>query len=185
MSFGARLVSMHVPERERRLADIVLGFDDFASYVATDHYFGATCGRYGNRIKEGRFMLDGEPVQVSLNEAGNHLHGGLKGFDKYVWDAYPDPSENSITFIHVSPAGDQGYPGELVIKSKYRLTDDDRLLITMTGITTEPTLLNMDHHSYWNVGGHDSGSIEGHQLTVHGDFYTPVGAGLQIGRAHI
>src|SRR3546814_20665911 len=94
-------------------------------------------------------MLDGEPVQVSLNEAGNHLHGGLKGFDKYVWDAYPDPSENSITFIHVSPAGDQWYPGELVIKSKYRLTDAARLLIAMTGITPESTLLNMVHHSNW------------------------------------
>jgi aldose 1-epimerase len=169
---------MQVPDRGGRFADIVLGFDDLARYVATEHYFGATCGRYGNRIKEGRFSLDGQAVQVSLNEAGNHLHVGLKGLDKYVWHAYPDEPENSVTFTHVSPAGDQGYPGEGLIKSKYRLIDDNRLVITMTGVSTEPTLLNMVHHSYWNVGGHDSGSIEGHQLTVYSDFYTPVGAGL-------
>src|SRR3546814_16866173 len=115
---------MHVPDRERRLADIVLGFDDFASSVATDHYFGATCRRYGNRIKEGRFMLDGKPVPVSLNEAGNHLHDGLKVFHTYVWTAYPAPSATSIPYLHFSPPSPHGSPLDLVLPSKTRQTTD-------------------------------------------------------------
>jgi aldose 1-epimerase len=180
ITYGARLVSLEAPDKAGRLTDVVLGFDDLAGYVATDHYFGATCGRYGNRIRAGRFTLDGEPFQVSINEGENHLHGGRKGFDKHVWDAYPHEDENAVTFVHLSPAGDQGYPGELIVKSKYRLSDDNRLVITMTGTSTGTTLLNMVHHTYWNLGGHDSGSIEGHQLRLDGDFYTPVGAGLLL-----
>ena len=174
ITFGARLTEMSVPGRDGTMADIVLGFDDLASYAATDTYFGATCGRYGNRITDGRFVLDGEAVQVTANEAPNHLHGGMKGFDKQVWDATPNAAANSITFSLVSNHGDEGFPGELVVKAKYTLTDDDRLLIDISGVSDRVTILNMVHHSYWNVAGHGSGDLLDQHLTVAGDFYTPV-----------
>ncbi|KXV05841.1 galactose mutarotase [Caballeronia megalochromosomata] len=178
ITFGARLVEMHAPDKQGRLADIVLGFDNLDRYITTDTYFGATCGRYGNRIREASFALDDQVIQVTGNEAGNHLHGGVRGFDKYVWEAYPNEEENSITFTHLSRSGDEGFPGELLLKAKYVLTDDNRLLITMSGITDAPTILNMVHHSYWNVAGHDSGSLFGQSLKVEADYYTPVDAEL-------
>lgn len=172
--FGARLVQMHVPDRTGRTADIVLGFDDLESYVKTDTYFGATCGRYCNRIGRGRFFLDGEAIQLSTNENGNHLHGGLVGFDKLIWNTVIDENANALTFTLVSNAGDEGYPGQLVTSSRYQLTDDNRLLLSMTGTTDVPTILNMVHHSYWNLGGHSSGDVLRHNLTLESDFYTPV-----------
>ncbi|MHC8320911.1 aldose epimerase family protein [Pseudomonas sp. GB2N2] len=175
ISFGARLVEMHAPDKNGKVADIVLGFDALEPYLTTDTYFGATCGRYGNRIKKGQFQLDGQAIQVACNEAPNHLHGGEKGLDKYVWDASVDETENSVTFSHVSKKGDAGFPGELLLKAKYTLTEDNRLLITMSGITDETTILNMVHHSYWNVAGHDTGTVVEQMLTVESDFYTPVG----------
>ena len=174
ITFGARLTELHAPDRAGRIADIVLGFDDLASYADTDTYFGATVGRYGNRIKQGRFLLDGSSVELTRNEPPNHLHGGHEGFDKKVWDAYPNESDNSVTFSLVSSAGEEGFPGDLVVTSKYMLTDDDRLIITIAGVTNAPTILNMVHHSYWNVAGHASGNICDQLLTVEADFYTPV-----------
>ncbi len=174
IDFGARLTQMVVPDKAGTPADIVLGFDDLAAYAATDTYFGATCGRYGNRIAGGRFMLDGTTVQVTVNEGPNHLHGGRVGFDKHVWDAQPDEARNAVTFSLASPNGDEGFPGTLKLQSTYQLTDDDRLLITMTGTSDKPTILNMVHHSYWNTAGDASGDVCGQLLTVHGDFYTPV-----------
>ena len=178
ISFGARLTQMIVPDSSGVMEDIVLGFDDLADYVATDTYFGATCGRYGNRIAEGRFVLDGRPVEVTRNEPPNHLHGGSEGFDKRVWACMPHEDENSLTFTLVSSDGDEGFPGQLILTSKYVLTDDDRLLITMSGTTDRTTVLNMVHHSYWNVAGHRSGDVCDHLLTVDADFYTPVDAQL-------
>jgi aldose 1-epimerase len=177
MTFGACLTELHVPDKAGRMADIVLGFDDLGDYVTTDTYFGATCGRYGGRIRAGRFRLDDRWVQVAQNEAPNHLHGGAVGFDKQVWAAWPDETDNSVTFSLVSSSGSQGYPGEVCVTSKYALTDD-RLILTMIGITDAPTILNMVHHSYWNLAGHASGSILEHRLTMPADFYTPIDAEL-------
>ena len=174
ITFGARLVGMNVPDRNGTVEDVVLGFDNMASYIATDHYFGATCGRYGNRIGKGEIRLDGNTYSLSANEGPNHLHGGKKGMDKYIWTAFPDEAANAVTFTHVSPDGDQGYPGEVVAKSHYVLTEDDRLVITMTGMTDKPTILNMVNHAYWNAAGHASGSLHEQLLTVESDFYTPV-----------
>ncbi|KAG4081111.1 hypothetical protein HA402_010282 [Bradysia odoriphaga] len=174
ISFGARLVEMRAPDRYGRIADIVLGFDTLEPYERTDTYFGATCGRYGNRIKNGKFYLDGHLIQIACNEPPNHLHGGEKGLDKQVWDATVNETENSVTFSHISKKGDAGFPGELSLKTQYTLTDDNQLLIAMSGRTDETTLINMVHHSYWNMAGHDSGHIEGQMLTVEADFYTPV-----------
>lgn len=126
IDFGARLTRMVVPDRSGAPADIVLGFDDLASYVGTDTCFGATCGRYGNRIAGGRFALDGHPVEMTANEPPNHLHGGRVGFDKRVWAASPDENETAITFSLASKDGEEGFPGNLAVTSTYRLTDDDR-----------------------------------------------------------
>lgn len=174
ISFGARLSRMLVPDRHGAMADVVLGFDDLAAYETTDTYFGATCGRYGNRIAAGRFELDGATVALSRNEAANHLHGGSCGLDKQVWDATPNEAENAVTFTLVSNRDEEGYPGCLTLSSTYRLTEDDHLMVTMTGITDAVTILNMVHHTYWNLAGHSSGDISRHLLAVEADFYTPV-----------
>ncbi len=173
-SFGARLVEMHVPDRDGRIADVVLGFDDLDSYIATDTYFGATCGRYCNRIKNGRFSLDGKEVQLTQNEKQNHLHGGTLGFDKQVWSVHLNEAENIVTFSLISGRDSEGYPGELLVTSKYQLTADNRLLVSMSGNTDAPTIINMVHHSYWNLAGHSAGDVLKHALTIAADFYTPI-----------
>lgn len=174
IDFGARLVEFHAPGRDGRLADVVLGFDDLAGYAATKTYFGATCGRYANRIANGTFTLGDTAVHVTANEGANHLHGGLKGFDKHVWHAAPDEAANAVTFSLVSPDGDEGFPGALLVKATYALTDDNRLAITLSGATDRPTVLNMVNHAYWNAAGHASGDLLEQVLTVEADFYTPV-----------
>ncbi len=178
ITYGARLTELHAPGRDGEMADIVLGFDDVASYVATDTYFGATCGRYGNRIRDGRFSLDGEAFQLSLNEGANHLHGGIAGFDRKNWDATVDEATNTVTFTAVSPHGEEGYPGTVNLSASYRLTDDDRLEIAIRGMTDRPTILNAVHHTYWNLAGHGSGDVRDQVLVLNSDFYTPIDAEL-------
>jgi aldose 1-epimerase len=173
-NFGARLIAMMVPDRDGISADVVLGFDDLAAYAESNSYFGATCGRYGNRIKRGRLVLGGRPIDVSRNDGPNHLHGGFKGFDRQIWDGEIDQAENSISFSLVSEDGDEGFPGRLVARSKYCLTDDDRLIITMTASSDQETVVNLVHHSYWNLAGHDSGDVLDQLLQVNAEFYTPV-----------
>lgn len=174
ISYGARLVSMTAPDRAGTLADVVLGFDTLDDYVRSDTYFGATCGRYGNRITGGRFLVAGEEIQVTANEGPNHLHGGHKAFDQEVWDAHANEAENSVTFTLVSNDDQEGFPGNLILTVKYTLTDDDRLTITMTGVTDKATVLNMVNHSYWNMAGHAGGDLKNQLLQVEADFYTPV-----------
>jgi len=173
-NFGARLRAMMVPDRDGALADVVLGFDDLAAYAENKSYFGATCGRYGNRIKRGRFTLGGRSIEVSRNDGANHLHGGFKGFDKQVWDARVDHAENSVTFSLSSEDGEEGFPGRLTATSQYNLTDDDRLVITMTASCDRETVVNLVHHSYWNLAGHGSGDVLDQVLQVNAAFYTPV-----------
>ena len=178
ISYGARLTEFHAPGRDGKTADIVLGFDDLASYIATNTYFGATCGRYGNRIRNGRFSLDGKQVQVDCNEGANHLHGGRAGFDRKIWNAHPDAEKNAVVFSMVSPDGDQGFPGTVHLTATYRLTDDNVLDISMRGTTDAPTILNAVHHTYWNLAGQGSGDVRDQRLRLNADFYTPVDAEL-------
>jgi aldose 1-epimerase len=173
IDFGARLVALHVPDRTGAMADVVLGFDDLAAYDATDTYFGATCGRYGNRIARGRFDLRGRDVQVDCNEGLNHLHGGSEGFDRKVWTAVFDPGGTTIRFETTSADGEMGFPGELAISSTYEF-DGSQVRVTMECRTDAPTIVNMVHHSYFNLAGHASGDVLGHEVTLAGDFYTPV-----------
>ncbi len=171
--FGARLVELHVPDRDRTLADVVLGFDELPSYAASDAYFGATCGRYGNRIARGRFDFHGRQIQVDRNEGPNHQHGGREGFDRKVWTASYDPAGTAIRFETTSADGEMGFPGALEISTTYEF-EVDAMRVTMECRTDAPTIVNIVHHSYFNLAGHEAGDVLGHEVTIDGDFYTPV-----------
>lgn len=179
IAYGARLTEMHVPDRQGRFTDVALGFDDLASYVQHRAYFGATCGRFSNRIAHGAFVLDGTSYQLGCNENdANHLHGGAVGFDRKVWSAAADAARNTVRFSLISSDGDEGYPGTLVASVAYQLTETGELKIRMTAVTDRPTVVNMVHHSYWNLAGHNSGSNRKHQLTIDAGHYLPVDARL-------
>lgn len=175
-NYGAIITSLHVPDRNGTPADIVLGYDDLAGYIAQTPYFGAVVGRSANRIANGQFELDGRSYQLAQNNGTNHLHGGRKGFDKQVWKArtFDTADGPAIEMTYVSSDGDEGYPGELRATVRYTLTNDNRLLVDMSATTDAPTLCNLAQHTYWNLAGHASGSIEGHRLKLHADHYTPV-----------
>jgi aldose 1-epimerase len=174
--YGARLVQLWTPDRDGALADIVLGHDSVEEYRAATTYFGATCGRYANRIAQGRFMLDGVLHQLDVNEAPNHLHGGREGFDRKLWDFHEDAG--AVVFSTVSADGEMGYPGEVTAKCRYELTADDRVMITMTARTTAPTVINLVNHAYFNLAGQGSGPVQAQDLRLAAPHYTPVGAGL-------
>ena len=177
--YGAILTSLRVPAADGELKDVVLGFDTLDGYAAKHPYFGAICGRVANRIAAGRFDLDGKSHKLAINNEPNHLHGGLIGFDKKLWQATPRTSEKgpAVDFELVSPAGDEGYPGTLAVKATYTLTPDGELWVEMTATSDAPTIVNLAHHSYWNLAGHDAGTIHGHALSVTADRYLPVDAG--------
>ena len=169
--FGARLVSLWVPGRDGQVADIVLGYDSADAYAASTTYFGATVGRYGNRIARGQFCLQGKAYEVDRNEGRNHLHGGRAGWDQRIWDA--ETAEDGITFRTTSLPGEMGFPGGCTVTSTYRLRGTV-LTITMEAIPTETTVVNMVHHSYFNLAGHGSGTVLEQYLRLPSDFYVPV-----------
>jgi aldose 1-epimerase len=173
ITFGARLCEFQVPDRRGKFEDVVLGFDSIEEYAATDTYFGATCGRYGNRIRDGRFSLDGNEYQLNVNEGRNHIHGGQQGFDRKVWKI-ESHTANSVMFATVSEDGEMGFPGRSNLRSTYTITDDNELTIVMEADTTKPTLMNMVHHSYFNLAGQGSGTVLDHQIKIASSFYTPV-----------
>lgn len=175
--WGATLTRLLVPNAEGRRADVVLGFDDAAGYRDHGAYFGATVGRYGNRIRGGKFAIDGLPVAVTCNEGANHLHGGTTGYDRRFWASEADDSANAVTFRLVSPDLDEGFPGRLDVSVRYAVAPGT-LSVTMTATTDRPTVCNLVHHSYFNLAGHDAGTVLDHDLTVRADFYTPSGDDL-------
>jgi len=176
--YGAILVRMLVPSAKGQPIDVVLGCDDLAGYLGTHPYFGATCGRVANRIAGGTFDLDGKTYTLAKNNGANHLHGGLVGFDKKLWKATPRLSDRgpAVDFEVVSPTGDEGYPGTLTARVTYTLTPDGELWVEMSATTDAPTIVNMAHHSYWNLAGQSSGSIRDHELAITADSYLPVDA---------
>jgi aldose 1-epimerase len=176
MTYGARLAQLWVPDRGGVLADIVLGHDSLHDWQTLGGYLGATCGRYSNRIADGRFVLDGHPVQVDQNEGAQHLHGGAQGFDRKHWQI-DSHSDTQVTFSTTSPAGEMGYPGALVAKVTYRLAGMG-LGIEMTAQTDAPTVVNMVNHAYFNLAGQGSGDVLAQQLRVEAAFYLPVDARL-------
>ncbi len=177
IGYGARITSLRVPDRTGTFADVVLGFDNLEGYLAENPYFGSIVGRYGNRIGKAQFTLDGKMYTLAKNNGPNHLHGGVKGFDKLLWKVSP-AGQNALEFSLVSPDGDEGYPGTLTMKVTYTLTDANELIVDYHATTDKATPVNLTQHSYFNLAGHDSGDILGHELTINADRYTPVDATL-------
>jgi aldose 1-epimerase len=180
ITYGAIVTELHVPDRDGKLDDVVLGFDDLKGYLAGHPFFGATVGRVANRIAKGQFTLDGKEYKLATNNGPNHLHGGLKGFDKAVWKAEPRqiPDGVAVQFSHRSPDGEEGYPGNLSATVTYTLTNANELKIDYTATTDQATPVNLTNHSYFNLAGPRSGTILGHELMLAADNYTPADATL-------
>ena len=178
MTYGATLTELHVPDKNGRSADIVLGFSDFAKYEAGHPFFGTTTGRVANRIAKGRFTLDGKEYKLFVNNNGNTLHGGRVGFDKKVWHAQPVESREgpAVRFHYVSPDGEEGYPGNLDTTVVYTLTNNNELKIDYKATTDKPTIVNLTNHSYFNMAGEGNGTVRGQVLTINADNYTPFDA---------
>jgi aldose 1-epimerase len=176
MTYGAIVTEIDVPDRNGKLANVVLGFDDLASYLRGHPHFGAATGRFANRIAKGRFTLDGREYTLPVNNPPNTLHGGKKGFDKVVWQAQDatGPAGPAVKLSYLSPDGEEGFPGNLSVSVTYTVTPADELRIDYTATTDKPTPVNLTNHSYFNLGGPASGPILGHELMLAADDYTPV-----------
>ena len=180
IAYGAALQSVLLPDRAGQIADVVLGYATLKGYLAKPQYFGATVGRFANRIACGRFLIDGREYRISINDGKNALHGGTTGFDKALWtvvDVRSGPTA-SVTMRHVSPDGDQGYPGTLTVEATYSLDNEDRLRIEYRARTDRPTIVNITNHSYWNLAGEGSAAgAMGHLVTIPGEAFLPTDTG--------
>src|SRR6266446_2744691 len=178
-NYGGIVTSLKVPDRNGKLDDIVLGFDNLDAYLKGHPYFGAIIGRYGNRIAKGRFTLHGVEYKLAVNNGENHLHGGIKGFDKVVWNAKPRTVANgaALELTYLSKDGEEGYPGNLSVKVVYTLTNANALRIDYSATTDKDTVVNLTHHSYFNLAGQGNGDILNHRLFVNAARFTPTDAG--------
>ena len=179
-NYGCIVTSLTAPDRNGLLADVVLGFDNLDHYLAGHPYFGAIVGRYGNRIANGAFTLDGETYALARNNNANHLHGGATGFDKALWSAKPEFNAEGprLRLAHVSANGDEGYPGRLEVFVEYTLTHDNELRVDYRATTDDPTHVNLTNHSYFNLAGPGGGDILSHEVLINADHFTPVDEGL-------
>ena len=175
ITYGGTVTELHVPDKTGQLADVVLGFDNLAGYLGPQPYFGAICGRYANRIAKGKFTLDGKTYSLAINNGPNALHGGLKGFDKVVWQATPGESKDGATLKleYTSADGEEGYPGKLKVTVVYTFTDKNDLHIDYAATTDKPTAINLTNHSYFNLAGAGSGDVFGHELMLTAKNFTP------------
>jgi aldose 1-epimerase len=176
-NYGGMLVSMETPDRNGKMGDIVLGFDNLDGYLKSHPYFGALIGRYGNRIGNAKFTLDGKEYKLAANNGINSLHGGIKGFDKVVWKiekAKAEGDEAELELSYTSKDGEEGFPGNLKCIVSYTLTADNKLEMEYEATTDKPTVVNLTNHSYWNLAGQGNGDILGHELMINADKYTPV-----------
>jgi len=176
--YGATLVSLKVPDRQGKMADVVLGYDDALGYQKGKAHYGATIGRYGNRIAKGKFILHGVTYTLATNDGPNHLHGGVSGFGKKLWQAREPAAGNSLTLSYTSKDGEEGYPGNLRVTVRYTLTDPNELRIDYSAITDKATVVNLTNHSYFNLTGDPQKDILQHQLMLHASRFTPVDSGL-------
>ena len=181
MTYGGIVQSLTMPDKNGKLEDIVLGYDNLQGYVDKTPYFGALIGRYGNRIGGAKFTLDGKTYTLAGNNNGNSLHGGEKGFDKVVWqvaEAEVDKHGPELELTYFSKDGEEGFPGNLKVTAEYTLTDDNELKVEFTAKTDKPTVVNLTHHSYFNLRGQGNGDILGHVVQINSDKTTPVDKGL-------
>ena len=177
-NYGGLVISLKVPNRAGRFGDVVLGYDKLADYIKDTPYFGAMIGRYGNRIAKGKFTLDGKEYTLAVNNGPNALHGGLKGFDKVVWEAkiLARSEGPSLQLRYTSKDGEEGYPGNLSVTAVYTLTDDNALKLEYTATTDKDTVINLTQHSYFNLAG--KGDILNHTVMIPADKFTPVDSTL-------
>ena len=172
--YGAILLSLETPDRSGRLGEVTLGFDTLAEYVTGNHpYLGAVCGRVANRIAAGCFFLGGKKYQLAVNNGPNHLHGGLKGFDKVLWQGVVGVDGQSVTFTYLSRDGEEGYPGNLAVSVNYALNDQNELVLRYTATTDQATPLNLTNHVYFNLSAGLSGTVHEHELTLAAESFTP------------
>jgi aldose 1-epimerase len=182
--YGAILVGLTAPDRQGHLADVTLGYDTLAGWFTSPSYFGATVGRFGNRIAHGKFTLDGQAYTLATNNSPGgipcHLHGGVRGFDKVLWHGEPvlKPGARGVALTYTSKDGEEGYPGTLQVKVTYWLTDADELIWAAEATTDKPTVINLAHHTYWNLTGDPTKSINDHELMLAADRYLPTDPGL-------
>jgi len=179
MTYGAAMVSLEIPDRTGQMGDILLGYDNLDGYVKNSPYFNCIVGRYGNRIAKGKFTLDGKEYTLATNNGENHLHGGNRGFDKYLWQAEPFKNDNEVGLKlgMLSPDGDEGYPGNLLVNVVYALTNDNQLRIDYLAATDRATVCNLTNHNYYNLGRGANSDILGHILTLNADRFTPIDRG--------
>jgi aldose 1-epimerase len=175
ITYGGAVVSLKVPDRRGHFDDVVLGFDTIEEYQKQSFFIGALIGRYGNRIARGRFRLDGVEYQLATNNPPNHLHGGVRGFDKVVWKARPLAARGgpALELTYLSHDGEEGYPGNLSVRVVYTLTDHDELRIDYSATTDKDTVVNLTQHNYYNLAGAGGGDILKHQLTINASRFTP------------
>ena len=180
MNYGATLLSLEVPDKNGNLADITLGFDTLDEYINIRNFFGVTVGRYANRIGGAKFVLNGVEYKLAANNGKNHLHGGLKGFNKAVWNAEEKQTKDglSVMLSYVSKDGEEGYPGNLSCTVTYTLTENNELKISYEAETDKTTVVNLTNHSFFNLAGQGNGDILGHEVMLNADKYTPVDEGL-------
>lgn len=180
MTYGATLTSVETPDRNGRLTNVTLSLESFPDYLAGHPFFGSVAGRFANRIANGQFTLDGIQYKLATNNGPNHLHGGRKGFDKAVWKAEPVQGEGfvGVVFTHVSPDGDEGYPGTVKASVTYTLNSANELRMEYSATTDKATPINLTNHAYWNLAGAASGDVLGHALMVNADRCLPVDEAL-------
>ncbi len=180
ITYGGTITHLWVPDAKGKLADVVTGYDSLAEYAAGRNYFGALVGRCTNRISQSNFTLDGKKHQLANNAGSDHLHGGVVGFNKKVWQAkdFIFADSAGVVLTLTSPDGDEGYPGNLQVQVTYTLTNRNELKIDYAATTDSPTVINLTHHSYFNMDGHNSGSMLAHKLQINGDAYLPIDQAL-------
>jgi aldose 1-epimerase len=180
IALGAGLQTVTVPDRDGKSENILLGYPKAARYLDQPQYFGATVGRYANRIAKGQFVLDGKTWQLPLNDKANSLHGGNQGLDKMLWTIDEIGQKHGAAFVrltYTSPDGEMGYPGKVVFTATYSLDEHNRLSIDYRAVTDKPTIVNLTNHAYWNLSGEGSGSVMDQQLTIPAEAYLPTDAG--------
>ncbi len=179
MDYGAIVVAMEVPDRDGKNTNVTLGFDNLEAYMNDHPYFGATVGRYCNRIAGGKFTLEGKTYTLAVNNGENHLHGGIKGFDKCMWNVEEMKSDDGLglKFSRTSPDGEEGYPGKLDVSVTYFLGNDNSLKVEFTATTDKATPINLTNHCYWNLAGAKAGSIHDHEMMITADKYLEVDEG--------
>lgn len=182
--YGGTVTHLTVPDRNGKMVDVALGYETLDEYIADSPYFGCICGRYANRIRNGKFTLDGSEYELAVNNGPNALHGGLKGFDKVIWASQEYETEEgpAVKLSYIADDKEEGYPGTLTTIVTYTLTNDNALKIEYEAVTDKPTVINLTNHLYFNLGGYDSGNVLKQQLMIAADNYLPVdGTSIPLG----